>query len=324
MTEKKPFIITIDTEGDNLWGRNAGAAKVANAAFLPRFQELCERFGFKPTYLTNWEMAKAPAFISMAKTALTKGTAEIGCHIHAWDSPPFFDVTGDDCRHHPYLIEYPDHVLKAKVKLQTELLEETFGVKMLSHRAGRWAMDLRYVDALLENGYIADCSVTPGISWQRHKGAPNGKGGTDYTHFPSHPYFISTHDLSGEANQGLLEVPMTTRPSWLWKTMPWTYNAPIIQKFAYRIAPQVHWLRPTRNNLQSLFALIRAENHAPYLEFMIHSSEFMPGGSPYFPAEADIEKLFSDLSKLFALIAQTHQGKTMAEFATEWRRSYSS
>lgn len=57
---KKPFLITIDTEGDNLWGRNAGAATVRNAEHLPRFQELCGRFGFKPTHLTNREMARAP------------------------------------------------------------------------------------------------------------------------------------------------------------------------------------------------------------------------------------------------------------------------
>jgi len=44
-----PFIITIDTEGDNLWA-NPREITTHNAAYLPRFQSLCERFRFKPVY----------------------------------------------------------------------------------------------------------------------------------------------------------------------------------------------------------------------------------------------------------------------------------
>ncbi|KUQ83408.1 hypothetical protein AWI27_16640 [Enterobacter hormaechei subsp. steigerwaltii] len=57
---KKPaFIITIDTEGDNLW-QNHRVIKTENARYLARFQALCERFGFKPVWLTNYEMAVEP------------------------------------------------------------------------------------------------------------------------------------------------------------------------------------------------------------------------------------------------------------------------
>ncbi|WP_395754844.1 hypothetical protein [Edwardsiella ictaluri] len=50
------FIITIDTEGDNLW-QNHDRITTENARYLPRFQLLCEKYGFKPVYLTNYEMA---------------------------------------------------------------------------------------------------------------------------------------------------------------------------------------------------------------------------------------------------------------------------
>ena len=64
---KKPaFIITIDTEGDNLW-QNHRVIKTENARYLARFQTLCERFGFKPVWLTNYEMAIEPVFIEFAK-----------------------------------------------------------------------------------------------------------------------------------------------------------------------------------------------------------------------------------------------------------------
>ncbi len=53
---KPAFLITLDTEGDNLWGRQREIT-TRNTGYLPRFQGLCERFGFRPTWLTNHEMA---------------------------------------------------------------------------------------------------------------------------------------------------------------------------------------------------------------------------------------------------------------------------
>lgn len=47
----KHFIITVDTEGDNLWEYKKGTPiGTENAKYLPRFQSLCEKYGFKPVY----------------------------------------------------------------------------------------------------------------------------------------------------------------------------------------------------------------------------------------------------------------------------------
>ena len=64
----KSFLISIDTEGDNLWAWKKGdIITTNNACFLERFQSLCNEFGFKPTYLTNYEMAKSQEFVKFAK-----------------------------------------------------------------------------------------------------------------------------------------------------------------------------------------------------------------------------------------------------------------
>src|SRR5579871_1036624 len=55
------FLITIDTEGDDIWARPREVT-TKNARFLPRFQALCEAFALRPTYLVNFEMAKDDAF----------------------------------------------------------------------------------------------------------------------------------------------------------------------------------------------------------------------------------------------------------------------
>ena len=110
---KPAFLITIDTEGDNLWQKH-DSITTENARYLPRFQQLCEKYGFKPVWLTNYEMAIDPVYIEFAKDAIARGTAEIGMHLHAWNSPPTDPLTDDDWRHKPYLIEYSDAAMRAK------------------------------------------------------------------------------------------------------------------------------------------------------------------------------------------------------------------
>jgi hypothetical protein len=65
--QKPAFLITIDTEGDNLWQKN-DSITTENAKYLPRFQAVCEKYGFKPVYLTNYEMAIDPFLLSLART----------------------------------------------------------------------------------------------------------------------------------------------------------------------------------------------------------------------------------------------------------------
>ena len=60
-------------------------------------------------------------------------------HLHAWNSPPDYTLPAGSETSYPYLVEYPEAVLRDKVATMTDLLEDRFGVKMRSHRAGRWA-----------------------------------------------------------------------------------------------------------------------------------------------------------------------------------------
>ncbi len=48
----------------------------------------------------------------------------------------------------PYLIEYPDDVMEAKIKFLTNLIFERTGIKPVSHRAGRWATNEKYFELL--------------------------------------------------------------------------------------------------------------------------------------------------------------------------------
>ena len=321
------FLITVDTEGDDLWARPREIT-TRNAAYLPRFQALCERYGLRPTYLVTYEMAHSAAFREFAQDLLRRNAGEIGMHLHAWNTPPLVPLTPDDLRHQPYLVEYPEPVMGEKVRVLTELLEDTFGVKMQSHRAGRWGFNGTYARILIRHGYLVDCSVTPHVSWQDHPGDPAGSGGPDYTAFPEEPYFIDPEDIRRPGPSPLLEVPVTIVPSGLPALRPLrrllARTSPG-RRLLRRFLPEVYWLRPDRRNLPAMLGIVRraVEEGRAHLEFVVHSSELMPGGSPLFPTENHIERLYADLEVLFDLVHRTCRAATLAEFYAEFaaRRS---
>ncbi|MBQ7645879.1 MAG: deacetylase, partial [Clostridia bacterium] len=180
----KHLLISIDTEGDNLWKWRPGdRITTENAKFLPRFQELCESYGFIPTYLTNFEMAKDPFFADYFKMKLHSGKCEVGMHLHAWNCPPDYDlpVRTDVEPGAPFLIEYTDEIMEQKIVSMTKLLESVFDQKPIVHRAGRWATDDRYFRLLDKYGYKIDCSVTPGVNWSKAAGQTPGSKCNDYT-----------------------------------------------------------------------------------------------------------------------------------------------
>jgi len=309
------FIITIDTEGDDLWSQPR-VITTHNARFLPRFQSLCERFGFRPVYLTNYEMAMCDVFIEFGRDVTARRAGEIGMHLHAWNSPPLVPLTDDDFHYQPYLIEYPDAVMRERIKVMTELLQERFGEPPVSHRAGRFGLDGRYAAMLLEHGYRVDCSVTPGIDWSTTPGAPCGRGGSDYRGFPDHAYFLSPHDIAAPAASGLLEVPITIETSRLFRRAPWLYRPPILRGIANRISPRHSWLSPAENGLRGLKRAVRGARArgVGHLQLTLHSSELMPGGSPSFPTAAAIERLYGNLEIIFEELSAWCTAMTLSEF----------
>lgn len=324
-TEPPAFLITIDTEGDDLWSAPR-AITTRNAAFLPRFQAHCERFALKPTWLTNWEMVESPVFVEFARDALRRDAAEVGMHLHAWNSPPLVPRTSDDFAHLPYLIEYAEPVMREKVQVLTETLAERFERPMQSHRAGRWALNETYVRILIDYGYRVDCSVTPHASWAAHRGAPDGAGGTDYRGFPETAYFLDPHDIRQAGDSPLLEVPMTIVPNNATPFAGFLRTAgqlvPPLERIARRLAPEYEWLRPNGRNggsLRRMVATARDERRV-YVEFMLHSSELMPGGSPTFRTARSIERLYEDLEDLFEYSTSLgFVGRTLSEFRTAFR-----
>ncbi len=313
----KYFIITVDTEGDNLWKpviKSTGMRKITveNADYIERFQALCEKYHFIPTYLVDYEMAMAASFVGMAKERLEDGKCEIGMHMHAWNTPPVFDLKYKRGSHNPYAGEYPHDVMWKKLKLMTGLLWKQFGEKPVSHRGGRWYIDPWYIHALQKLGYIVDCSVTPGVNWQRNIGYECY--GINYTKFPHRAYYMDGKYLYKEKKTGILEVPPTIMDYPLNDRISAVIKNPLAYK---EIIWKKMWLRPNGNNLEDMINIISfsEKNSCDYLEFMIHSSELMPGGSPTFVSGRSVERMYSHLENVFERIGNSYKGVSLREYA---------
>lgn len=296
----KYFIITVDTEGDNLWKHaKDNDIQTQNAFFIPRFQELCEKYKLKPVYLTNYEMINNADYVEYVKPKVIAGKCEVGIHVHGWNNPPIYDLKCN-CGGNAFLVEYPDNVMEEKFKHTYNLICRKIGKAPFSHRAGRWVMDDRYFKLLEKYGVNIDCSYTPSVSWMSTKGESRSYG-CDYTQVPAYSHYIGR----------VLEVPMS-----ILKTRQIIRLTSIKSIIKQIIRGKSIWLRPASSSLREMKWLIKTNpNKDNYVEFMIHSSELMPNGSPYFKTKKDVEELFITMDALFAYATNKgYKGCTLEEF----------
>ena len=91
---------------------------------------------------------------------------------------------------------------------------------------------------------------------------------------------------------------------------------PYLQRLVHGYLPAYSWLRPNGRNGSTLPRLLQmARTHGrDYVEFMLHSSELMAGGSPTFPTDRSIARLYRDLETLFHASTRDWVGQTLSEF----------
>lgn len=310
----KYFIITIDTEGDNLWAiknTNNSLKRITNenGKYIERFQILCEKYHFIPTYLTNYEMALSTPYIETARHALAKGTCEVGMHLHAFNNPPSYELPNRGGKNKAYAGEYPKDILDQKIDYITKLLQDTFQVQATSHRGGRWYLTESYLEILKKHGYFVDCTVTPGVNWISNNGQTLGSHGIDYNGFPSYAYQISLDNMKKKGSSGIVEVPVTLSKK--------TLRDKLAERQPFASQKKVEWLRPNGKNIKQMLELVQqcnVESKREYIEFMIHSSELMPGGSPTFQTSERIEQLYADMDELFSFVSETYKGISLSNY----------
>lgn len=325
------FIITVDTEADNQWKKKGKKPTLENIFYLPRFQKLCQNYGFPPTYLVTYEVAADKAAVEMLSRWQAAGQAEVGAHLHPWTNPPFSDYQLKNPKDQAFPSELADKELRDKLKSLTEIITANFGQRPSSYRAGRFGFDERTARYLLELGFLVDCSVTPKISWSKTIGLSGGPGGPDFRPARVQPYFLSLNNVCEFSNSGLLELPITIiytgrlikENSCLAKVFnSWPDN--MIKLILNKLLFKKIWLRIFQSSKTSDWLRLyqsAVRNNLPVIEFMIHSSELMPGSSPYAKTEKEVDFIYYQLETMFKLFkSQGVGGVTLSAFAKNYDR----
>jgi hypothetical protein len=320
------YAMTIDTEEE--WDWNAGwptsHPSVRNIGMLPRFQDLCSKFGAATTYFANKAVLDDAEARAILLDLAGREQTEVGMHIHPWNTPPIAGngaVTVRDS----YLHNLAKEVIWAKMESVYATFRE-HGLQPTSFRGGRYSSGGVIHDFLREHGFLADASVVPYYTWE-DDGAP------DYRSRGPQPVRIPPR-VPGEPP--FWEIPMTVgfsrRPARLWpRLFELVERTPARKLRLIGIAHRLGIVRRIWLNLEStrtdaVLALLRVLRPMKPLcvLFTVHSSSLVPGGNPYSATEAQVRRIWTTAGEVLATLASwaDFRPATVAEISAELEAAY--
>jgi hypothetical protein len=326
-TYKEPscFTITVDTEEEWDWekGFSTQSPCVKNVHGIPRFQEVCERFGAKVTYFVNYSILASKECEPILRALSANPMVEIGLHYHPWNTPPL-SLGSNVPVQETYLsnLDWPT----AKSKLDSIFSQfDRLGIKPKSFRGGRYSTSPMIQEYLSSRGIQADCSVFPYCRWEE-SGAPDySSRGFEMVRIP----FINQ-------NRYLWEIPLTrgfTRGNWsflskvflLLESKPWRYFRIIglLEKFG--ITRRV-WLNFEESLGKENFFLRSSLNRLrlPAINFTLHSSSLLVGGNSYIRDSKALETMYKSLEATLTWLRDdgVYESATVGELVEKFERYY--
>jgi hypothetical protein len=296
---------------------------VRNIQQLPVFQQLCDRLGIRPTYLVDAPVVEDDRASAVLQEIAGSDRCEIGTHVHPWCNPPLTEFT--DARQ-SYLCNLPPAQQRAKIEWLTDRIEERFGRRPTSFRAGRYGLDDAGAAILSESGYAVDSSVIPFVDYSR-------EGGPDFSRAPWHPYRIGRELCRPDTEGDLLEVPVSVGFNCRSFRAARSAQAAIrrsgllrrvrVEGILDRLgALQQIKLSPEQSSAARMNRLVDRllEQGSPAVVMMFHSSSLLPGESPYVRTEKDLSAFLGRIEATCAncLERQEMVGATLSEFSAEW------
>lgn len=292
--------ITLDVEEEGLFsGRYPRTPPgVENVAELRRLRFIPQEFGFPLTLLVTWPVVRDPAAREVLFWWQKEQGAEIGVHLHPWNTPPFEDLPEVEPVPPKHL---PRPLLEAKLRTLVEEVEGAFNTRPRSFRMGRFEWTPALLELLPRYGIRVDSSMVP---FTQKVGGPH--------HFlvPNDPFWIWPPD---SAPGPLLEVPLTMVPVWP-RLAGWVYK--FSSRFSGRRGEALRaWfptvaaagIQPAWYPLASmhLAAALHRRRGGRVLTLFFHSSELFPGGNPRFPTEAAVNRLLAKIRKFLTRLIKT-------------------
>lgn len=314
--ERVWLAVSLDVEEEGLFcGRYARRhVSTANTAALDRLTPLC-RAGVRPTLFCAHSVFRDPASCAVLARMRDECGAEIGAHLHHWNTPPL-SLTDDGASLPDWETSVPAACLSpelfaAKLETLLEAGRAALGERPVSFRMGRWDLHAPHWESLARAGVTTDASVRP-----LHCGK-SACAGPDHFDAPSSPYWVAA------GGYRVFELPLTVTP-----LRPWLpgllRRLPDRPGLALR-AGFSHWgalaLLPVYHPLwlMRLVTSLYVSRGGRLLSLTWHSSELQPGATPHLPDAAAVDRLLRNISAWLEWLRATYDVRcgTMDELRRE-------
>jgi hypothetical protein len=294
------YTLTIDTEEEWDWhsGWPVSGYGVENIQALPRFQQLCDRYGAAPTYFTAYSVLQDARARAVIQELAGRANVEIGLHIHPWNTPPLPErVTARET----FLHNLPVELIHAKLQAVYDA-HAAAGLRPTSYRGGRYATSPAIQDWLRTHGFCADASAVSYTTWP-DDGAP------DYRWRTPEP-------LRRPGEPPLWELPLTrgfTRfPFSFWqRCYDGVEHSGLRRLRLIGIAERLGvvrkiWLNFEQHAANELLFFLRVlrNRELPYVCLTLHSSSLCAGMSPYTRTAADEADLYDRLETVLRCLSE--------------------
>ena len=308
------LIVSIDTEEDD-WGVYKPVGhQLTNIAYLSELQDLLNTYNIKPTYLIDFPVAADETHREFFKIVHYTGRAEIGAHLHPWNTPPFEE---EPTTHNSMMKNLPPDLQKRKITNLSNLIEQKLSIRPTSFRAGRFCFNQITSSILVELNYFVDSSVTPFVDWETDCGGINFRG------YPHCPYQIPLEQepKGHEPGGKLWEVPVTIG----FNRVPFKLFASIYDLFGkeklrpLRLRGLAHhtgllkkiWLSPELSGYKEMQQLSKVTIRLgiPVLNLFFHSTSLAPGLSPFVKTSKARRLFLTNLDLFFTWLRDNYDLK---------------
>src|SRR5437588_2267249 len=293
------LIVSVDTEEDN-WQPCREGVTIENIRELPRLDALFQRLGVRATYFTTYQVA-IRKWAAATLRQLHAGGAEIGAHLHPWNTPPLDEPF---LPRNSMLKNLPPSLQLAKLERLTDTLRDVIGLQPFAFRAGRYGLGRETVPALIRCGYRVDSSVTPFVSWEACDDGPTFVGA------PLDTYRLggATDVRTPEPGGALIELPMSIGYS----RLPFGVWGRIYRMLTARPLRALHLLgiasrlglitrillSPETHSVADMLTLSRRliEVGCRHLHLFFHSPSLRPGLSPFVADAPGVERFYRTIA----------------------------
>ena len=175
-------MVVVDTEEEFDWSApfDRGATDVRAMAHQHRAQEICARFGVKPTYVVDYPVVSQEAGYQPIAGWIEDGSATLGAHLHPWVSPPH-DESVDG--YHSFPGNLPEELEAEKLARLCDAIEAASGQRPTVYKAGRYGFGTRTAAILERQGFEVDLSANPPFDY-------TAEGGPDYSDLGPDPFWF--------------------------------------------------------------------------------------------------------------------------------------